>query len=445
MTTPAMKLTRNARDILGQMKSDQAVHMLDYFNNPLLEQAIASGQSLRLWGSTDHMAAWMDVSCDNAGTIDVQLWHIASGSPLPQHPYPNDTKIGVPLPTRSNFVASLEFRRMHATLSKLGYATLGAARRSDFALFGDMLKPLAKHIPWVEQITLLAHRVHSSAAGPHLAQALQQMSLIADIMDEDLVRSMSSPCTTAQALLAVHATLHSSRPESSQPGVYALESQDAPTTYLFVQPALYDPKKSLVRQGTHIWLDHTGSPIFLNELKSTADARFANLASHPDPALSSVEWMPMGPTEFGMPLTLTDWNSAMRQGFNASTRQLLDGLAAATPRAMDIQETAILVDAWMESTPSTESLWMDNTSKVHRTTTTFDTSNKSHVSLAMWAHYAANIWADLHPKEHAVLDTLLPKMESLGAIEEWRGQMRAMSGPMQVAAPEMYTLDDAAP
>lgn len=450
MASKEIRFTKNAQDILRFMTSDTHQHFSDYLQNPIFTKFIEAGEPFQWWASTNHLAAWMEITCDKDAIIDLKAYELGRDAVVQEMP-PNNIKMVAGLPKVASNLASLEFRRTQATLAKVAYAALGAARRDDFPLFSKMLGNLAKHVPWVEQITTLAHRMHTVDAGPRfLYVAMDQMSLIADLMDADLVRSTASPCTTAQALLAVHATLHhedlvpKNGHNQTPPGLYALESPGRATTYLFVQPETLGETKPLP-PGAHVWLDHTGAPIFLNEVKGTCDARFADMAHHPDPIMAAVQWMPEGPSKYGMLDTLTDWPTLMDQGFNTETRRLCDELAQATPRALNPQESLAVVQLWMNAPTSTQALWSNNVSKVHRTTLSFDTSNKSHVSLAMWGQYAAQVWAQQYPKEHAVLDTLLPKMDSLGAIEEWRQQMRAMSTPHTQATIEMYPLDQTTP
>ena len=441
-------LTPETTDLLNAMGAEQYDNFIDYLNNPVIRQAADKGQELLWWGTTNHLRAWMEIRCDKDANVDMQLWEIPHNNRLlgpeaPKRADPRDTKLASPLYKRPSNVASLEFRRMQGTIRELAYAMRGAGDRKDFALFERMAASLGKHVPWVEQSTTLAHRVHPSAAGPHLYLALQQMSLLAELVDEDVVRSVASPCTTAQALLAVHASSHAAtrnEHNAAEPGLYALESFGNAPMYMFVQPHKTDSDGTHKANGAHIWLDHTGTPIFINEVKAAGDARFAWLAKHPDPQMAAVNWMPLPATKHGVPAQLTEWKALMHESFNPQTRALCDRLAQAAPRALYTHEANAVVDGWMNAQASTTSLWEENVSKVPRTQGVFDWGNKSHLSLAMWAQYASKVWSHENPKEYAVLAGLLPAMDSLEHIEHWRHHMKALSAQTPLVASESYSI-----
>ena len=436
-------LTKQTMDILDELPIKEYVHFVDYLNNPVIRHAVDAGESLQWWGTTNHYGAWVEVACDKDANVTIQLWEITRQNGTPQKADPRNTTLAAPLHTSSNGLASVEFRRMQGTIREMAYAMRGAAEREDFSLFENMAYWLGKHVPWVEQATTLAHRVHPTAAGPHLYTALKQMTLLAELVDESVVRAIASPCTTAQALLAVHATVHAAtrnEHNATQAGLYALESPGNAPMYMFVQPHDVDNDGMHKANGAHILLDHVCAPIFINEVKAAGDARFSDLVSHPNPKMAAVQWLPQGPSTFGMLDPLTNWDTLMAQGFNPETSDLCDQLAASTPRALGAAEALAVVHNWMSASVSTTALWNNNVSKVPRTTMVFDWGNKSHVSLAMWATYASSLWSMDKTKEHAVLAGLLPAMDSLEHIEQWRVQMKALNTPANVSTSESYSM-----
>ena len=280
------------------------------------------------------------------------------------------------------------------------------------------------------------------------------MSLLADIHDPDAVRIMASPGTTAQALLAVHASKHT----TPEPGVYALDSPGCPTTYLFVQHRLHyedtlqtvDAPLRIDQEGAHIWLDTTGEPVFVNAaLRIGADALYPNPEGQP--GSQCPDWIPEGPSLRGVLTPLDNWSDTMAQGFTSATRALCQQLANATPRALGRDECLALVEKWAQVQADASARWKDCVSKVHRREPSFSRHASAEHCLAIWAQYAALVWAEHYPKEHAVLQTLLPKINSFGAMDEWSRQMAAMSSgnvhaarDLAVASYPLPTMEDAA-
>lgn len=419
-------LTPDTTDILSAMGAEQYANFIDYLNNPVIRQAADNGEELQWWGTTSSHRAWIEISCNKDANVSIRLWEAKPDGRV-EKTDPVYAKLAAPLATTSTTRANLEFRRMQGTIREMAYAMRSAGERHDFPLIERMAASLGKHVPWVEQALTLAHRVHPSAAGRNLYTAIKRMSLIGELVDESLAYTAASPCTTAQALLAVHASVHQVSfldDIAPEPELYALESEGNPTMYMFVQ--FY--KVNVYTEGVHILLDRTGVPIFINEVKASGNARVADLSAHPDTRMSSIAWLPLRIQSYnGVQNKCTNWANFMRESFNLPTRALCDGLAQATPRALAADEALRVVHAWTNASTSTTALWGDNVSKSACTGQTFDLSNESHLSLAMWAQYASALWSKEKPTEHAVLAVLLPGMDSLEKIEQWRLQMRAMS------------------
>lgn len=427
-------LTPDTNDILSQMGAEQYANFIDYLNNPVIRQAADDGEELQWWGTTSSHRAWIEVLCDKDANVSMQLWETIPDGRVKKTD-PVCARFAAPIATTSNMLADLDFQRMQGTIREMAYAMRSVGERHEFPLLERMAASLGKHVPWIEQALTLAHRLHPSAAGRHLYTAIKRMGLIEELVDESLVHTAASPCTTTQALLAVHASVHHVSflddivPE---PELYALESEGNPTMYMFVQ--FY--KVNVFTEGIHILLDHTGVPIFINEVKASGNARFANLSTHPDTNMSGLSWLPLRIMSYnGVQNKYTNWANFMRESFNLPTRTLCDGLAQATPRALAADEALSVVHAWTNASTSTTALWGDNISKNACTILKYELSNKSHLSLAMWAQYASALWSQEKPREHAVLVGLLPEMDSLEKIEQWRLQMRAMSVQAQ---PELH-------
>lgn len=427
-------LTPETTDILSKMGAEQYANFIDFISNPAIRQAADNGEELQWWGTTSSYSAWVEIACDQNANVSMQLWETKPDGRVKKTD-PVYARLATPLATTSNAWADLEFRRMQGTIRKMACAMRSAGERLDFPLVARMAASLGKHVPWVEKILTLAHRVHSSAAGPHLYTAIKRMGLIGELVDEDLVYVAASPCTTVQALLAVHASVHHvsfSEEIVSEPELYALESEGNPTMYMFVQ--FY--KVNVFTEGIHILLDHTGVPIFINEINATGNARVADLSTHPDTNMSGLACLPLRIMSYnGVQNKCTDWANFMRESFNPPTRALCDSLAQATPRALAADEALSVVHAWTNASTSTTALWGEHGNKGACTGQTFNLSNTSHLSLAMWAQYASALWSQEKPTEHAVLAVLLPGMDSLEKIEQWRLQMRAMSVQAQ---PELH-------
>lgn len=437
MNPSAITFTKNAQERLASMTSDAHACLLNYLDNPIFMNAIAAGEPFQWWASTNNISSWMDITCDKNTKIDIEFFELATngnGNGNAKVMPPNNVKmLTSSTPLHSNGFASADFRRTRATLGNLAFAAFGAGRRGDLILFQRMIDALAKHIPWVDQINSLAQRLHGSAAGPHfLNQAMNQMALLAKTLDASNVHNMASPCTTAQALLAVHATQHASTRQvhnEFEPGLYALDVPGQAPMFMFVQPRQIGTADVSFTALAHVWLDHTATPVFVNTLYASPDTHFADMPNHPDSEMAAVQWIPEGPSTHGVPDTLTDWAQLMQQGFNQKTRQLCNQLACATPRLLDQEESFFVVQQWANAEPATDTLWLNTRSKESRSSLICKITDEinEHPGIFIWANYARKVWAEQHPAEHAMLDSLLPEMSRLVIIEQWRQQMNTVN------------------
>lgn len=431
------------------MTSDAHACLLNYLDNPIFMNAVAAGEPFQWWASTNNdLDAWMEVTFDNNAKINIEFFGQLSSSTVQAMP-PNNVKMWLPLqPLYSNGLASADFRRTQATLGNLASAALGASLRGDLVLLQRMVDALAKHIPWVDQINSLAQRLHGSAAGPHfLNQAVLQMALLPEIVEESNVRNIASPCTTAQALLAVHATQHASTRQAHnkfEPGLYALDVPGQAPTFIFVKPRQIDTTNVAFDPIVQVWLDHTATPIFVNTVYAFPDTHFADMPNYPDSNMAAVQWMPEGTATHGALDTLTDWAQLMQQGFNQETRQLCNQLACATPRLLNPEESFSVVQKWTNAEPATDALWQNTESKATRTNRIWKNTDhiKAHTGIFMWAKYARKVWAEQHPAEHAMLDSLLPGMDRLGIVEQWRQQMKTVNFKKASVSCESFPLNN---
>lgn len=420
---------------MAAMTSDAHMELLNYIDNPIFMNAIDAGEPFQWWASTNNVSSWMELTCDKNAKIDIAFFELNTkeNGNVKVMPPNNVKMLTSSIPLHSNGFASADFRRTQATLSNLAFAAFGASDRGDLVLFQRMVDALAKHIPWVDKINTLAQRLHGSATGPHFLRiAISQMALFAEINDAANVRAMASPCTTAQALLAVHATQHVSTRQvhnEFEPGLYALDVQGQAPMFMFVQPRQIGTADVSFIALAHVWLDHTATPIFVNTSQGSPDTHFADMPKHPDSEMAAVQWMPEGPSTHGVPDTLTDWAQLMQQGFNRDTRQLCNQLACATPRLLSPEESFSVVKKWAHAEPATDTLWLNTRSKETRSRPIWKVTDSmsEHPGVFIWANYARKVWAEHHPAERAMLDTLLPKMDELDSIEQWRKQMNTIN------------------
>lgn len=421
MASNNIQLTANTRSILAAMPSEAQKNVGDYLNNPFLQKAALAGKPLRLFAGANRATAWMEVCMNEHAEVDIQLWQLP--------PTDGQDPISCPATNLTFFLQAPQAAQAttenftiecHVIALMMGALT-SVNRTKNVALTESIVAELGTYIPWVKQATTLVRRIHGANAGTHVLTVFEHAGLGVHVVDAEVMSSVVWPCVTAQALLSVHASALPA--PSATPEIYALEYQGAPTTYLFIPPPRATPPDG--KPPAHAWLSPSGVPMFFNDLRQSADAVFPNMQCLPDAPLSAVQWAPQASPNT---TPLDQWSMLDAQNFNPETRALCDQLANSTCRALSPEEKTALVSSWTTANTPVQALWENTESKRQRTmpyTTT--NTNKAPSLLAMWGKHAANIWAAHNPNEHAVLDTLLPKMDSLDAIEMWRVQMREMT------------------
>lgn len=440
---PDMQLTPATYALIDQLSNESRDQALDYLTLPMMTAAMAAGAPIRWCLSTHNQSSWMTIDVDANSNVSIAFKTIPrSGGPAVDAD-PASVQFARPLPKGPDTLAETSFRRMHAAIGNLAFAALGAGRRNDMDQLQAMLKMLSDHMPWVDHMTALAHRMHGSAAAPHLFKAMCSVTYLGELVDEDLAQSVASPFTTVQALLAIHATQHTTQ----EPALYALNHPTKEPLYMFAFPEVLDEQNRMQQAGAYMLLDTTGTPIFMNTITPTAHARFCDMFEHSDPELENVRWsrfVPKPNPPVARYQRATDYFDYVQKGYTPATKDFVQRLTDSLPQRLDNDQVLKVVAAWAASPSSTEALWRGNDGK---DTLLFSMMNKDEFNtfLAMWSHWATAQWGGEHPKDHAVLQTLLPEMNSLASIDTWRHHLAA-AAPGQTPM-EMYPLilDDPTP
>lgn len=451
-------LTKNAQELLRWLPSTPHENVMDYLDNPLLRAALDEKKPLHLWASTNDLSSWMEVTCDENANVDVQFWQRNSKDGcVPMDP--RDVKMQTPLPTRARPSHSLMFDRSYATLGKMTYCASEAARYPNEPRFRSMLATLGQYVPRVATAWEMAQRLHGTEKAAHeMAVALRPTSFFGDYVGFDRVHATAMPCSTMQLLLNVHASVHTERTQDApsedaypkdagpyaldsnqKPGLYALETPGHPTTYLFIGPK--PPTDPDVASGFSfkakpggllLWMNAEATPLGAFITGTESDTWWANNPQHP-----SLQWAGIpGRSNVGTD-TLTRHG---KMYFNDATRVLCDALAAATPRRLGPEEALAVVENSVKSSATIQTLWPEDNSRKALSDMVFDPKRTLLASLQRWTDWSQDVWASAHPKENAVLASLLPPPETLDGMQTWREHMNAMGPPtLDVQASESYT------
>lgn len=451
-----LHLTTRAQEQLEGLPSTAYDSVLDYLDNPLLRAAADAGKPLHCWASTNSLGTWMEVVCDKDAHVDIQFWQRNNKGEC-VHMDPCNVKMEVALPKKARPSHSLVFDRSYATIGKMAYAALDAARYPQEGLFERMLNVIADYVPRVATAWETAKRLHGpEKAITEMSIALRQTSFFGDYVGLDHVHVTAMPCSTMQLLLNVHASVNTEHLQGKQstasprdtgpyaldsnqkPGLYALESPGQPTTYLFIGPK--PPTDPNVASGFSfkakpggllLWMDSYATPLGAFITGTESDTWWANNPQHP-----SLQWAGIpGRSNVG-----TD--TLERHGkmyFNDATRMLCDALAAATPRRVGPEEALAVVENSVKSSATLQTLWPEENNRKSISDMVFDPKRTLLASLQRWVDWSQGVWASAHPKENAVLTGLLPPPETLDGMQAWREHMSSMSTPaLDLQASESY-------
>ena len=440
-----LRLTKNAQEQIQGLPSTAYDSVMDYLDNPLLREAADAGEPLRLWASTNGLGSWVEVACDSDANVDIQFWQRNSKGEC-VHMEPCNVKMEVPIPQKARPSHSLVFDRSYATIGKLAYAALDAARHPEEGLFEKMLAVLAQYVPRVAAAWETAKRLHGpEKAIPEMSIALRQTSFFGDYVGLDRVHATAMPCSTMQLLLNVHASAHTERLQGSaysqepepyaldanqEPGLYALESPGQTPTYLFIgpQPAA-DPNVAsgfsfkAKPGGLLLWMDSNATPLGAYITGNERDTWWANNPEHPNLRWAGIPGRSNVGTE-----------TLARHGkmyFNSETQELCDALAAATPRRLAPQEALAVVENSIKRSATLQGLWPEDNNRKAIFDMVFDPKRLLVASLQRWVDWSQDVWGLAHPKERAVLTSLLPPPETLDSMQTWREHMSAMTEPTQ--------------
>ena len=439
-----LHLTQSAQEQLEGLPSTAYEHVMDYLDNPLLRRAADEQKPLRLWASTNALGSWMELTCDESAHVDIQFWQRNNKGEC-VHMDPCNVKMEVPLPKKARPSHNLVFDRSYATIGKMAYAALDAARYPQEGLFERMLQVIADYVPRVAAAWETAKRLHGpEKAITEMSIALRQTSFFGDYVGLDRVHVTAMPCSTMQLLLNVHASVHTEHLQGEQstanprdpsphaldsnqaPGLYALETPQKPTTYLFIGPKPpADPNVASAFSfkakpgGLLLWMDADATPLGAFITGTESDTWWANNPQHP-----SLQWAGI-PGRYDVGTDTFERHGKMY--FNDATRALCDELAAATPRRLGPEETLAVVENSVKSAATLQSLWPDDNNRKSISDMVFNPQRILVASLQRWMDWSQDIWGHAHPKERSVLVSLLPPPETLDGMQTWREHMNAMN------------------
>lgn len=430
---PAMQLTPTTTQLLNDVSEEVRDQALEYLALPMFAKAFSDGTPMQWWASTQNQSSWMDISCDEKANVSIAFKTISRTKSI-EDADPQTVSFARPLPKKKTAISrfGVAFRRMHAAVGNLAFTILGAGRTDDMKRFLPMMQTLAQNMPWVDHMNTLAQRMHGDNAGPHLFKALASTAYFGELVDEDLAESAASPFTTVQALVAIHATRHT----GPQTTLYALNHPSHAPLYLLVRPEILDKDGNCFYGdgGTIILLDHQGTPLFMN-ITHPASAKFCDMSAHQEPLLNNVRWQrtlePGAHRQF-----VTDYAHYAKEGYNQATQDFVERLTHSDMQALDHGQVLDLVFAWAQSPTSTQQLWHENEGKESlQFIFEEETFNEN---LPVWTQWATEQWGQSNPKDYAMLQTLMPPMDSLDNIDAWRHRLAALA-PTSPAV-ESYTL-----
>lgn len=425
-----LHLTDESRDLLAAMPSKTFDDVIDYLNNPLLRAAADAGKPMHLATPGATSGTWMDLRLDQNAYVALSLWEADPEQfEKPPRPLsPEDFKIW-PLPKGGGPRRSESFQRTRTVLAGLWQAARAAASIKDTGPYSEIIQTLGAYVPWVAQMQQLCDRLHAPDMAPHYFHLVQRQLGVYQTLHNGPQPDIASAAAAVHALLGMHASMHL----ETTPCLFALDTPGGLTSFLFVQQVQEGAMGDRIQDGSHVWLDASGTPIFYNDLKENPFFHAANLAGHRDPALAGLEWRPSNLAPHGHGYQ-DSWEEHMQEGFTPQSRALVEALAQATPRKLSPEEVCALTDTWVGTAPTLQSHWSQEYQHGRLPDPKKNEDPNRHKNLSPWAKHMADCWSVQFPTEHALLTDLMPPMTDVRSIDAWRVQMRAMTTPARNAA-----------